>query len=124
MLSRLDDARRRGMPEIAGFGKHFYFYKAWEKKSLPPTSNGRSTDEVNKAAETRRLSSQQVNLPRVLAQAFSRRADNPVRIGAVVRFARAPCSFGGGLVGRVRLRPQNPARRSFCGQRANGKSVF
>ena len=23
------------MPEIAGFGKHFYFYKAWDKKSLP-----------------------------------------------------------------------------------------
>ena len=49
------------MPEIAGFGKHFYFYKAWEKKSLPPTSNGRSTDEVNKAAERRWRSSYHVN---------------------------------------------------------------
>ena len=49
------------MPEIAVFGKHFYFYKAWDKKSLPPKSNGRSMDEVNKPAETRRLSSHQVN---------------------------------------------------------------
>ena len=50
------------MPEIATFGKRFcfYFYKTWEKTE----SNGRSTDEVNKAAETRRLSSQQVNLSR------------------------------------------------------------
>ena len=49
------------MPEIAGFGKHFYFYKAWDKKGLPPESNGRSHGRSEKAAETRRLSSQQVN---------------------------------------------------------------
>src|SRR5205823_14164260 len=95
-----------------------------DKKGLPPKSNGRSMDEVNKPTETRRLSSHQVNLSRVPACVANRREDNPVRTGAAVRFARAPCSFGGGLVGRVRLRPQNPARRSFCGRRANGKSVF
>src|SRR5439155_17537984 len=79
MLSRLDDARRRGMPEIAGFGKHFYFYKAWEKKSLPPTSNGRSMDEVNKAAETRRLSSQQVN-------SLARARLGPLVVGRIILF--------------------------------------
>jgi hypothetical protein len=95
------------MPEITTFGKRFYFYKTWEKKSLLPKNNGRSTDEVNKAAETRRLSSQQVNLSRaarVCPRVPSRWEDNPLRTGAAVRVARAPCSFGGGLVGRVRLR--------------------
>ena len=120
MLSRLDDARRRGMPEIAGFGKHFYFYKAWDKKGLPPESNGRSHGRSEKAAETRRFFPTGQPLARARL-GLSRREDNPVRTGAVVRFARAPCSFGGGLVGRVRLRPQNLARRSFCGRRANGK---
>ena len=43
------------MPEIAGFGKHFYFYKAWDKKGLPPESNGRSHGRSEKAAETRRF---------------------------------------------------------------------
>src|SRR6266487_3747445 len=125
MLSRPAAARRRGMPEIAVLGKHFCFYKTWEKKSLPPTSNERSTDEVNKAAETRRLSSYHVNSrTRVRLRAVSRREDNPVQTGAADRFARAPCSFGDGLVGRVRLRRQNPVRRSFCGRRANEKSVF
>ena len=93
------------MPEIATFGKRFcfYFYKTWEKTE----SNGRSTDEVNKAAETRRLSSQQVNLSRaarVCPRVPSRWEDNPLRTGAAVRVARAPCRFGGGPVGPVRLR--------------------
>ncbi len=51
------------MPEVATFGKRFYFTRFGRK----PKSNGRSTDEVNKAAETRRLSSQQVNLSRARA---------------------------------------------------------
>jgi hypothetical protein len=94
------------MPEIATFGKRFcfYFYKTWEKKSLLPKSNGRSTDEVNKAAETRRLSSYHVNSrARVCPPVSSRWEDNPLRTGAAVRVARAPCSFGGGPVGSVRL---------------------
>jgi len=93
------------MPEIATFGKRFcfYFYKTWEKAK----EQWRSTDEANKAAETRRLSSQQVNLSRaarVCPPVSSRWEDNPLRTGAAVRVARAPCSFGGGLVGPVRLR--------------------
>lgn len=92
------------MPEITTFGKRFcfYFYRLGRK----PKSNGRSTDEANKAAETRRLSSQQVSLSRarVCPPVSSRWEDNPLRTGAAVRVARAPCSFGGGLVGPVRFR--------------------
>src|SRR5437773_6069121 len=54
MLSRLDDTRRRGMPEIAGFGKHFYFTRLGTKRVSPQKSNGRSHGRNDKAAETRR----------------------------------------------------------------------
>jgi len=54
------------MPEIAGFGKHFYFYKAWDKKSLPKKAMGDPMDEV-KGRGNASLSSQQVSLSRVLA---------------------------------------------------------
>ena len=79
------------MPQITTFGKRFcfYFYKSWEKAkeqearpNLPTTS-------------TR---------ARVCPPVSSRWEDNPLRTGAAVRVARAPCSFGGGLVGPVRLR--------------------
>jgi len=36
------------MPEIAGFGKHFYFYKAWDKKVSPQRAMGDPMDEVKR----------------------------------------------------------------------------
>src|SRR5947208_12223781 len=54
MLSRLDDKRRRGMTEIAVFGKHFYFTRLGTKRVSPQKSNGRSHGRNEKAAETRR----------------------------------------------------------------------
>jgi len=53
------------MPEIAGFGKHFYFYKAWDKKVSPQRAMGDPMDEVKRPRQ-RVASSQQVNLSRVL----------------------------------------------------------
>ena len=82
------------MPEIATFGKRFYFYKSLgAKKVFCQKNNGRSTDEVNKAAETRRLifptSQPLARRASVPPQVPSRWEDNPLRTGAAGPGCRA-----------------------------------
>src|SRR5437868_15455663 len=103
MLSRLVSARRRGMPGIAMFGKHFFLKDPAEAKS---------------SAEK-----EQRYTVAIAVDGASRWENYRAQTEAEKQFARAPCRDVAGVVAQFDLH-QSRAQRSQCGRRANGKSVF
>src|SRR6266581_5979694 len=103
MLSRPVHARRRGMPGIAMLGKHFFQKDPAEAKS---------------SAEK-----EQRYTVAIAVDGVNRWENRRAQTKAAKQFARAPCRDGAGVVAQFGPH-QSRARRSFCGRKANGKSVF
>jgi hypothetical protein len=103
MLRRPVAARRRGMPGIAVFGKHFFKKDPGEAKS---------------SAEK-----EQRYTVAIAFDGANRWENYRAQTRAAKQFARAPCRDVAGVVEQFDLH-QSPARRSQCGRTADGKSVF
>ena len=91
------------MPGIAALGKLiFLIFNRFGRKSLLLKSNRRYPDEASTAVKTRRLFSWHVSQRSRAwpAHVTGRREDNPVRTGAAMSSAHAPCKkTGGGVAG-------------------------